>query len=39
LPPDPVFVGLQAAMQIALFGRAGPFGLDISNGLVVTIGT
>jgi hypothetical protein len=38
LPTDPSLVGIQAAMQAALFGTAGPLGLDISNGLIVTIG-
>ena len=38
LPMDPGLVGIQAAMQVALFGTAAPFGIDISNGLIVTIG-
>jgi hypothetical protein len=39
LPMEPALVGVQAAMQVALFGTPGPFGLDISNGLIVTIGS
>ena len=38
MPPDPNLVGVQAALQVALFGTAGPLGLDLSNGLIVTIG-
>jgi hypothetical protein len=38
LPPDPNLVGLQVALQIALLGTPGPFGLDISNGLIATAG-
>ena len=35
----PGLVGLQAGVQIALFPTAGPLGLDLSNGLYVTIGS
>ena len=31
-------VGLQVALQIALFPTAGPFGLDLSNGVIITVG-
>jgi hypothetical protein len=37
-PASPSVVGLQIALQVALFGTAGPLGLDISNGLIVTVG-
>jgi hypothetical protein len=39
IPPDHNLVGIQAALQVALFGTAGPLGVDISNGLIVTIGS
>ena len=38
LPPDPALVGIQAAMQAALFNTAGPLGLDLSNGVIATVG-
>jgi len=38
LPMDPALVGLHAAMQIALFNTLGPWGIDLSNGLIVTVG-
>ena len=38
IPPDPSLVSLQVALQVALFGTAGSFGFDLSNGLIVTIG-
>jgi hypothetical protein len=38
IPPEPALVGLQAALQIALFNTAGPAGFDLSNGLQVTVG-
>jgi hypothetical protein len=38
VPLDPGLVGLQGALQIALFGTTGPFGVDLSNGLIATIG-
>jgi hypothetical protein len=38
VPADVSLAGFQVALQIALFGTAGPFGLDISNGLIVTVG-
>ena len=38
VPSDPNLVGVQVALQIALFATAGPFGLDLSNGLIVTVG-
>ena len=38
IPPDPNLVGLQAALQIALFSTSGPLGFDLSNGLIVTVG-
>jgi hypothetical protein len=38
MPPDQSLVGVQAALQIALFGTAGPLGLDLSNGVIATIG-
>jgi hypothetical protein len=38
-PVDPnSVVGLQVALQIALFGTSGPLGFDISNGLIATVG-
>jgi hypothetical protein len=38
IPPDPNLVGVQAALQAALFNTSGPLGFDLSNGLIVTIG-
>jgi len=38
VPADVSLVGFQVALQIAIFGTAGPLGLDISNGLIVTVG-
>ena len=38
IPPDPNLVGVQAALQIALFSTSGPLGFDLSNGLIVTVG-
>jgi hypothetical protein len=38
LPADPSLVGVQVALQIALFGTSGPLGFDLSNGLIATIG-
>jgi hypothetical protein len=34
LPLDPSLVGVQGALQIALFGTAGRLGIDLSNGLI-----
>jgi hypothetical protein len=39
IPPDHTPVGLQGALQVALFSTSGPFGFDLSNGLIVTIGS
>ena len=36
--PVAVPQGVQVALQGALFGTAGPFGFDLSNGLIVTVG-
>ena len=38
IPPDHNLVGIQAALQIALFNTSGLLGFDLSNGLIVTIG-
>jgi len=38
IPWDPNLLGVQAAMQIVLFGTAGPLGFDLSNGLIATVG-
>jgi len=38
IPPDPNLVGVQAALQVALFSTPGPLGFDLSNGLIVTVG-
>jgi hypothetical protein len=38
MPSDPSLQGVQAALQGALFGTAGPLGFDLSNGLIVTVG-
>ena len=38
VPLDQDLVGLQGALQIALFGTTGPIGVDLSNGLIATIG-
>jgi len=38
VPMDQSLVGLQVALQIALFPTAGPFGLDLSNGMIVMVG-
>ena len=38
VPPDTGLVGVQFALQIALFPTAGPLGLDLSNGLHITVG-
>jgi hypothetical protein len=38
IPPNHSLVGIQAALQVALFNTAGPLGFDLSNGLIVTIG-
>jgi Regulator of chromosome condensation (RCC1) repeat len=38
-PVDPSLpVGLQVALQIALFSTSGPLGIDLSNGLIATVG-
>jgi hypothetical protein len=38
-PVDPsLAVGLQVALQVALFSTPGPLGFDLSNGLIVTVG-
>jgi len=38
ITPDPGLVGLQAAMQAALFGTQGPLALDLSNGVLLLVG-
>lgn len=38
MPPAPSLVGVHAAMQAAVFPTAGPFGFDLTNGLIATIG-
>jgi len=38
IPPNYNLVGVQAALQIALFATSGPLGFDLSNGLIVTVG-
>jgi hypothetical protein len=38
LPPDPGLAGISVALQIALIPTPGPLGLDLSNGLNVTLG-
>jgi hypothetical protein len=38
VPLNPNLVGVQAALQVALFSTSGPLGLDLSNGLIVTVG-
>src|SRR2546425_773616 len=38
IPSDHNLVGIQAALQVALFNTYGPFGFDLSNGVIVTIG-
>jgi hypothetical protein len=38
VPFDPNLVGVVVALQIALFGTAGPLGLDLSNGVIATVG-
>jgi hypothetical protein len=38
LPKPQVVVGIQAAMQVALVTTAGPLGLDLSNGVIATVG-
>ena len=38
VPPDPTLVGVQVALQVALFNTAGPLGVDVSNGVIATIG-
>jgi hypothetical protein len=38
IPPDYNLVGVQAALQAALFSTSGPLGFDLSNGLIVTVG-
>ena len=38
IPPDPGLVGASAVLQIALFNTSGPFGFDLSNGLIAQIG-
>ena len=35
---SPSLVGIQAALQVALFNTYGPYGFDLSNGLILTIG-
>jgi hypothetical protein len=39
IPPNHSLVGIQAALQAALFNTSGPLGFDLSNGLIVTIGS
>jgi hypothetical protein len=39
IPVDPNLVGLQVGVQIALLPTGGPLGLDLSNGLYLTIGS
>ncbi len=38
LPLDGSLIGVQVTLQAALFPTAGPFGVDISNGVTVTVG-
>jgi len=38
IPSDSNLVGVQAALQVALFSTPGPLGFDLSNGLIVTVG-
>ena len=38
VPSDPALLGLTVALQAALFGTAGPLGLDLSNGVIITVG-
>jgi hypothetical protein len=38
MPSDPNLLGVQVALQGALFGTEGPLGFDLSNGLIVTVG-
>jgi hypothetical protein len=38
IPPDPNLAGARVALQIALFSTSGPFGFDLSNGLIATVG-
>ena len=38
LPFDPSLVATQFALQIVLPGTLGPFGFDLSNGLIATLG-
>jgi hypothetical protein len=38
VPFDQQLVGLQGALQFALVNTLGQFGIDLSNGLIVTIG-
>ena len=38
VPADPFLFGLQAALQVALFPTLGPLGLDLTNGVIATVG-
>jgi hypothetical protein len=39
VPSDPLLAGAQFALQAVLLPTAGPLGVDLSNGIVVTLGT
>jgi hypothetical protein len=38
LPNTPALIGAQVALQAALFPTAAPLGIDITNGLLETLG-
>jgi hypothetical protein len=38
IPPDAAFVGVQVAMQAAVFNTSGPFGFDLSNAVWAIVG-
>ena len=38
VPPDPSLIGIQVALQIALFNSPASPGFDLSNGVIATVG-
>jgi hypothetical protein len=39
LPPSPTFVGIAVTAQGVLLGGGGPFGLDLTRGLLQVLGS
>jgi hypothetical protein len=39
VPSNPAFAGTQGVLQVVLLGTAGPLGFDLSNGVVIVVGS